>query len=185
MRRSGALAALLLLNACGSGGSDDTRAPAAAPTLAPTEVIKDALLYAAVKARLAGSDIDSTARISVRVRGGVATVSGVVKDAATKAREVELVHAMRGIRGVNDQLQVGRAGPGPAQAVGNAALLAAVEGRLTAQAGVNVARVKVNVDAGRVTLSGSAPTPALKTTLLAAARQTPGVRNVVDNIVVK
>lgn len=154
MRRSAALAAALLLSACGGGrGSDDTHAPAAAPTLPPTGAFKDALLYAAVKARLAGFDIDSTSRISVRVHSGVVTLSGVVKDAATKAREVKLVRAMRGIKGVDDQLYVGHAGPGAAP-VSNARLFAADE---------NLAAL-----------------PALG----AVARQTPGMRNVVDKIVV-
>jgi osmotically-inducible protein OsmY len=50
---------------------------------------------------------------------------------------------------------------------------------------VNVTGVRVKVAAGTVTLAGDAPTGAIKSTLVAAARRTPGVRNVIDRITVK
>jgi osmotically-inducible protein OsmY len=183
-RAAPAAAALaVLLGAC--SGSTDSHAPEGGPTLPPAGVFKDGLIYAAVKARLAGADIDSTTRISVIVHGGVVTLRGTVKDAATKEREAKLVAAMRGVKAVNDELRVGQVGPSAAQAVRNAALVAAVEGALAAQAGINVTGISVRADAGTVTLSGRAPTAAIKSTLVAAARQAPGVRNVVDRIAVR
>jgi osmotically-inducible protein OsmY len=64
--------------------------------------------------------------------------------------------------------------------------VAAVASSLTAQTGINVTGVTVHADAdtGTVTLAGHAPTAAVKSTLVAAARHTPGVRNVVDKITV-
>ncbi|MGD0473576.1 MAG: BON domain-containing protein [Candidatus Velthaea sp.] len=183
MKRPAALAAILVLTAC--GGSSDSRQPDNGPTLPPAGLFKDGLLYAAVKARLAGTDIDSTTRISVVVHDGVVTLSGTVKDAATRDREVNLVRRMHAVKAVNDEVRVGQVGPSAAQTVGDAALDAAVEAELTAQGGVNVAGVKVDVNAGTVTLSGHASTAAVKSTLLEAARQTPGVHDVVDRIAVK
>jgi osmotically-inducible protein OsmY len=183
VKRAAALAALLALAGCGSGG--DSRQPDSGPTLPPAEVFKDGLLYAAVKARLAGSDIDSTTRISVVVHDGVVTLSGTVKDAATQEREVNLVRKMRGVKSVNNELRVGRVGKSAAETVSDAALVAAVEAELTAQAGVNVTGIKVSANAGNVTLSGHAPTAAIRSTLVDAARHAPGVRNVVDRIEVR
>jgi osmotically-inducible protein OsmY len=183
VKRAALLTTLLVLAGCGSGG--DSRQPDDGPTLSPTGVFKDGLLYAAVKARLAGSDIDSTTRISVVVHDGVVTLSGAVKDAATRERELNLVRRMRGVKSVNDELHVGRVGPSAAQTVSDAALVAAVEAELTAQAGINVTGIKVSADAGNVTLSGRAPTAAIKSTLVEAARHAPGVRNVVDRVAVK
>lgn len=180
-----AAALIVVLAFAGCGGSGDSHQPASGPTLPPAGVFKDGLLYAAVKARLAGNDIDSTTRISVVVHDGVVTLSGTVKDAATKAREANLVRKMRGVKAVNDELRVGRVGPSAAQTVNDAALVAAVEAALTAQTGVNVTGIKVSADAGAVTLSGHANTAAIKSTLVDAARHTPGVRNVVDRITVK
>jgi len=183
VKRWAVCTAVVLLCACSRGGG--TQAPASGPTLPSAGAFKDGLLYAAVKARLAGSDIDSTTRISVMVRGGVVTLRGTVKDFATKEREVKLVRGMRGIAGVNDELRVGRVGPSAAQTVSNVELVAAVTGALVAQTGVNVGGIRVRADAGTVTLVGHAPTAAIKATLLAAARKTPGVRNVVDRIAVR
>jgi osmotically-inducible protein OsmY len=112
-------------------------------------------------------------------------LSGTVKDAAAKDHEVALVRRMRGVKAVNDELRIGHVGPSAAQTVGDAALVAAVEAELTAQAGVNVTTIKVDASAGNVTLSGHAATAAIKSTLVDAARHTPGVRNVVDRIAVK
>jgi len=186
-RQRAVVASLLVpavLGACG-GGQGDSRAADTSPTFPPVTAIKDGLLYAAVKARLAGSDIDSTTRISVIVHAGVVTLRGRVKDVATKGREVKVVAAMRGVKGVDDQLEVGHLGPSAAQVVSDAALVAAVEAALTAQAGVNVAGVVVHARDGTITLAGHAPTAAIKSTLVAAAAKTTGVRNVVDRIVVK
>jgi osmotically-inducible protein OsmY len=183
VKRALALAAAIVLASCGGGG--DTRQTESGPTMAPVAIFKDGLLYAAVKARLAGSDIDSTTRISVIVHDGVVTLRGAVKDAATKEHEVNLVRKMRGVKAVNDEIRVGRVGPSAAQTVSDAALVAAVEAQLAAQAGVNVAGIKVRASAGTVTLSGHASTEAIKSTLVEAARHAPGVRNVVDRIAVK
>jgi osmotically-inducible protein OsmY len=177
------LGLVLGLAACGGGG--DSRQPESGPTLPSAGAFKDGLLYAAVKARLAGTDIDSTTNVSVVVHDGVITLSGTVKDAATKGREVSRVREMRGVKAVNDELRVGRVGRTAAQTVSDAALVAAVEAEMTAQAGVNVTGVKVDASGGNVTLSGHAPTAAIKSTLAAAARRAPGVRNVVDRIAVR
>ncbi len=184
MKRTAALAALALLCACTST-SNGTHEPQSLPTLPPGGAFRDGLLYAAIKARLAGTDIDSTTRISVIVQNGVVTLRGTVADAATKEREAKTVRSMRGVKAVNDELRIGHVGPGAAQALTDAAVIAGVESALTAQAGINVTSVKVSADAGRVTLAGTAPTAAIKSTLLSAARRAPGVRNVVDRITVK
>jgi osmotically-inducible protein OsmY len=174
----------LVVTGCG-GGNDTTNAPADTPTLPPVSAFKDGLLYAAVKARLAGSDIDSTTRISVFVHSGVVTLRGPVPDRDAKARDVALVRGMRGVKVVHDELTIGHLGPSAAQAVGDVALVAAVESSLAAQAGVNVTGVRVRANAGTVTLTGRAPTAAIKSTLVAAAQKTPGVRNVIDRIAVR
>ncbi len=170
--------------ACTPGG-DTSRAPQPGPTLPPLSAFRDGLLYAAIKARLAGMDIDSTTRVSVAVHDGHVTLSGVIKNQQSKERDVKLVREMRGVKSVDDRLRVGRVGPSAAQVVGDAAIVAAVASALAAQTGINVASVRIRADNGTVTLAGHAATAAIKSTLLAAAKKTPGVRNVVDRIAVR
>ncbi len=184
MKRAAAASVLVLLAACG-GPTGDTHQPDSGPTLPPGGAFRDGLLYAAVKTRLAGADIDSATRISVVVHDGAVTLRGVVADAAAKAGDARMVRAMRGVKSLDDELRVGRTGPSTAQTIGDAALLAAVESALVAQTGVNVTGVHVHANAGTVTLTGHAATPAIKSTMLAAVRKTPGVRNVVDRLAVR
>ena len=169
---------------CTTGG-DTHGAPQAGPTLPPVSAFRDGLLYAAIKARLAGTDIDSTTRVSVAVHDGHVTLSGIIKNQQSKERDVTLVRRMRGVKSVDDQLRVGRVGPSAAQVVGDAAIVAAVASALAAQTGINVAGVRIRADNGTVTLAGHAATAALKSTMIAAAKKTPGVRNVVDRIAVR
>ncbi|MBV9271774.1 MAG: BON domain-containing protein [Candidatus Eremiobacteraeota bacterium] len=64
----------------------------------------------------------------------------------------------------------------------NAFLATRVGSAIAAQTGVNAARVKPTARDGVVTLTGSAPTSAVKQTMVQAARGVPGVRTVVDKI---
>jgi len=182
MRRIGAaLLAVTIAVAAGCGHHD---APKSLPTLPPGGAIKDGFLYAAVKARLAGADIDAATHISVVVHNGVVILRGPVASAAAKARFVKLVASMRGVSSVDDALHIGHV-PSWVDTVHNASLVAAVTSSLTEQAGINVTGIRVRASGGTVTLSGNASTPAIRSTLVAAAKKTPGVRNVVDRIAVK
>jgi len=67
----------------------------------------------------------------------------------------------------------------------NAVLATRVASAIAAQTGVNAARVKPTARDGVVTLTGSAPTDAVKRTMLDTARRVRGVRNVVDKIEVQ
>ena len=185
MRLTAALAIGLLasLCACHSGKAD--HGPNIGPTIGPGGVVHDGFLYAAIKAKLAGADIDSATRISVAIKGGAVTLSGNVKDRATKERAVALVRAVRGVRSVDDRLGIGHARKSVIEAVQDAGLVAAVATALTEQAGINVASLQIDASNGTVTLGGSAATSAIKSTVLATAKKTPGVRKLVDRIVVK
>jgi osmotically-inducible protein OsmY len=180
--KRGVLLTLLVLVGCGHAAN---HAPAGLPTLPPGGAFKDGLVYAAVKAKIAGADLDAAARISVRVHAGAVTLSGTVRSPEARERFVALASKTRGVNSVDDELHVGHLGPSLIDVVQNASLIAAVTSALTAQAGVNVGAVKVRAERGVVTLSGTAPTAAVRSTLVAAAKHTPGVRNVVDLIAVK
>lgn len=183
MRRALALTTLVLVAGCGGGGSEHAQ-PAPSITLPPTTAIKDALLVAAVKATLAGDDLDSAQHVGVTVRAGVATLTGNVRTAAQKERDVKLAAGVTGITSVIDRLHVGGKA-GATKSAADLALSARVAGSLAAQTGVNALGVHVGALDGSVTLEGRAPTPAIKETMLDVTRKTAGVRNVVDKIVVR
>jgi osmotically-inducible protein OsmY len=177
-------AACLGLAACTGGGDADKSAQSTA-TLAPGTVFKDALIVAAVKAKLAAGDIDSTTRVRVGAHDGRVILVGKVPTEAERKSSVGAAATVEGVTGVDDRLTVGNAGPSTAKEAGDLGLTATVEGALAAQTGVNVTDVRVKADGGTVTLTGRVATAAIKSTMLQAAKSAPGVRNVVDRIAVK
>lgn len=182
MKRALLLVAVLGLSACG-GDTGQSGADAQA-TLAPTTVFRDALLLAAVKAELAAEDIDSTTRVRVGVRDGAVVLAGTVATNTERARAVASAKKVTGVKSVEDRMTVGHVGPGAAKLGGDLAVAAGVEAAITAQTGVNVSTVRVAASSGTVTLSGTAPSDAVRATMVAAAKRAPGVRNVVDRIAV-
>ncbi|HWT05921.1 MAG TPA: BON domain-containing protein, partial [Xanthomonadales bacterium] len=129
---------------------------------------------------LIGDDPDSTLSLRVSVAGGVVTLRGTVHDAAIRRKVVADARATGGVKRVVDELRVDPRGPRLRQQVGDVALAARVQTAIAAQVGLQ--HVIVRVDHGVATLDGSASDAKTKRTILATARGTAGVRNVVDRI---
>ena len=178
MRAAFALAAVLALAAC--GGPAQERSPEPGPTRAATDVLRDSLILAAVKATLIADDPDSTATVRVSVANGVATLRGTVKDAATRARLGAAAARVAGVKQVVNDLRVDPHGPRLKDQVGDVTLAARIQAAIAAQVGVQ--RVTVRVDRGVATLDGTVHDPKTKATIEATARGTSGIRNVVDRI---
>jgi osmotically-inducible protein OsmY len=178
MRRALALAAALVLSGC--TGTSEQKMPQPFGTRAATSVLKDALLIAEVKSSLTAEDPDSAATVGVAARDGVVTLRGRVRDAATKARLDRAARKSSGVVRVVDQLKIDPRAPQLRQQVGDVALAARVQTAITAELGPQ--NVSVRVERGVATLTGSVPDRKTKATVLAAARGTSGIRNVVDRI---
>jgi osmotically-inducible protein OsmY len=178
VRHALALAAALLLAGC-TGASQ--RVPEPFGTLPPAAALKDALILTGVKAALIAVDPDSTTTLGVSVRGGVVTLRGTVRSAALRAKDVSEARKVAGVTSVVDVLRIDPRQPQINQRVDDAALVARIEAAITAQVGLQQ-HVAVSVDRGTVTLSGAVADAKTKATVLAAARGTSGVRNVVDRI---
>jgi osmotically-inducible protein OsmY len=185
MRRAQAIAMPLAFT-CAAGlfggctGSSQQRVPEPFGTRAATAVLKDALTLSAVKAKLIGDDPDSTISLRVAVTDGVVTLRGTVHDAAIRRKVVADARATGGVKRVVDELRVDPRGPRLRQQVGDVALAARITAAITAQVGLQ--HVVVRVDHAVATLDGTAPDAKTKRTILATARGTAGVRNVVDRV---
>ena len=71
------------------------------------------------------------------------------------------------------------------QGVSDAALTAAVEGAIAAQSGVNVFHIGSTAHDGVVTLKGTVPSEAVRSTVLTTVRGVRGVTSIVDQLVVR
>lgn len=177
MRRALALAAALAVAGCSQPAQPPPRSE---QTRAPTTVLRDALILSAVKAKLIGEDPDSTTTVSVTVDEGIVTLRGSVHDDGVRRRLVASARTGAGVTGVVDRLRIDPNGPRVKERIADVTLAARVETAITAQLGVQP--VIVRVEHRVATLEGSAPDAKTKRTLLATARATSGIRNVVDRI---
>lgn len=141
---------------------------------------------AEVHAKLLTIDADSTTAVKVDVSNdGVVTLTGEARDAQQRSAYEAAAASVSGVKRVDDRLRINPGVRGPKETLADAALATKVSANIAAQAGVNVANVKPGVHDGVVTLTGTAPTAAVKETILEAARRTGGVKSVIDRIEVK
>ena len=134
----------------------------------------------AVKARLTAEYPDSTTSVGVSVADGVVTLRGTVRDAKTRDAIVADTERTTYVRRVVDRIRVDPHSPRFRDQVGDVALATRVQAAIAAQLGLQ--QVTVRVDGGVATLTGTVPDTKTKRTILATARGTTGIRNVVDRI---
>jgi osmotically-inducible protein OsmY len=173
-----ALAAALALSGCTAPAPD--RAPGPLQTKPATTVLRDALILSAVKARLTAEYPDSTTSVGVSVDNAVVTLRGTVRDAKTRQAIVADTERTTYVQRVVDRIRVDPNSPRFRDQVGDVALATRVQAAIAAQLGFQ--QVTVRVDRGVATLSGTTADAKTKRTILATARGTAGIRNVVDRI---
>ena len=154
----------------------------------------DAGITTAVKGKLAVDDAVKAYQIDVDTRNKVVTLSGNVDTAMAKAKAVDLARTTDGVASVVDNLQVTGAvaaqpdayPPAAERAMfSDAALTASVKTRLAADPVVSALRIDVDTEAQVVTLTGDVRADAEKDQALKVARETEGVKSVVDRLTVK
>ncbi len=172
------LVTALVLSACTAPAPDN--APGPVRTRAATTVLRDALILSAVKARLTAEYPDSTTSVGVSVADGVVTLRGRVRDAKTRDAIVGDTERTTYVSRVVDRLRVDPRSPRFKDQVGDVALATRIQAAIAVQLGLQ--HVTVRVDRGVATLDGTTADAKTKRTILATARGTTGVRNVVDRI---
>ena len=173
MRRAG-LGMLVMLTACTA--AQQSSAPQAA---------QDAVIATTLKAKLAAIDVDSTTAVRVDVHDGHVILSGEVRRAAQRKQFEMVAREAAGVKSVTDKTRVNTALRGARDSLGDAALATKVMGALAAQSGINAFSIHAAVRAGTVTLRGTVPTQAIKTTVLETARKVDGVKVLSDHLTVK
>ena len=92
--------------ACSPAEQQNIRDEATTAGAKAEALIEDGAVTAAVKAKLLADQTVSGMRIDVDTRDGVVTLTGVVANAAAKARANELARSTTGARRVEDKLTV-------------------------------------------------------------------------------
>ncbi len=170
---------IVALAACSQQQLDN--ASHALSSTAPT-FANDALIVAQIEGYFVTIDADSALHVAVSSHDGVVKLSGRVKSQNVRERFVAAAQKTQDVKHVDADLRVDPHVPTTKGQVADFELAASVEANIAAQAGVNTFSVHVAAHAGTVTLSGKAPTPAVRATIVSAARSVSGVKNVVDRL---
>jgi osmotically-inducible protein OsmY len=139
----------------------------------------------------------SATEIHVTTENGVVVLSGSVPSAVHRDLAVEIAKNAEGVRDVRNELTVGEAPNNPSsaereehgrnertfgQVVHDATMTASVKMALAGSKGVKATDLDVDTRNSVVTLTGQVATQAEKQQALRIAKDTEGVRNVVDQI---
>lgn len=165
----------------------------------------DTGITTAVNARLAADNEVSTYNIDVETTDSVVTLTGEVDDPRARERAIELARNTDGVRDVVDRLTLssgatptsgtgaglpvdeGRREPGDRdESVGNPTANAVLTSKVKTQllADTTISGLKIDVDSrnGVVTLTGMVSSETQKARALRIARETEGVKSVVDEL---
>jgi osmotically-inducible protein OsmY len=142
----------------------------------------------AVKSKLAADDTVKAYKIDVDTKDAVVTLKGTVDSADAKTRAVEVARATKGVTDVVDQLNVtppGVATSGASEALEpltDPAITTAVKTSLLADPDSAGLKIDVDTKDAIVTLKGTVATEAEKTRAENVAKDTKGVRSVVNDL---
>jgi hyperosmotically inducible protein len=141
----------------------------------------DAAITTAIKEQLAADDEVKGHQIGVDARDRIVTLSGTVDNALAKVRAAEIARSYSGVSGVIDNIAL-TAGPKPMSP--DATLTEAVKTKLLAEKTISGRRIDVDAQDGVVTLKGEVHSQAEKDIAAQTARDTAGVRDVIDRLVI-
>ena len=151
----------------------------------------DAGITTKIKAKLAADSIVTASRLHVDTKNKIVTLSGTVDSEAAKAQAEALARGTQGVTDVVDNLTIGlpsrsaETSRALAQAADDAAITAAVKSKLIADSVVGGLKIDVDTKGGVVSLSGPVKNQNEKDTALRLARETSGVKDVKDNLVIQ
>lgn len=149
----------------------------------------DAGITTAVKSKLAADDTVKAYQIDVDTSEKVVTLSGNVDTMMAKSRAVELARTTDGVASVTDNIMVtgtADATPGMPDAApatfSDAGITATLKSKLLADTTVGGLSIDVDTQDGVVTLTGDVKSQAEKDQALRLARETDGVKSVLDKL---
>lgn len=162
----------------------------------------DAAITTNVKTKLAADEAVKAYEVDVTTRNRVVTLSGEVESQMAKEQALRIARETDGVREVVDELQIGEAEPTTGvfpgvnrddeadrgagreagTALSDAGITTAVKTKLLADAAVKGVTIDVDTANGIVTLSGRVASRAEADQALELARNTEGVKSVVDRL---
>ncbi len=149
----------------------------------------DAGITTKIKAKLAADSTVKASEVHVDTKDKIVTLSGTVDSEAAKAQAVALARGTEGVSDVVDNLTIApppsaEASRSVGQVVDDATITAEIKTKLMADSVVAGLKIDVDTKDGVVSLNGPVKNQEEKDTAIRLARETSGVKDVKDNLVV-
>lgn len=145
----------------------------------------DAYTTVAVKAKLAGVDVDSADTVGVAASNGTVTLTGKAHSQAERQAYIAAAQSVDGVHSVDDRLVIDPNERGIREQSGDVTLAGKVSAAIAGQAGINVFHVKVSAHDGAVSIDGTVPSASIARTIVDTARGVDGVKRVDSRITVR
>jgi len=143
----------------------------------PTELQRtDTDVAAAIRQALIWDVFVPEEQIQTTVRSGIVTLQGTVEYPSQREDAERAIRNLAGVCGIDNQIVVKRAD------VSRTALRTAIHDALERRADREADRIELDVEEGRVTLSGVVHSYTERKAVVGAARGTPGVLTVIDHL---
>lgn len=146
----------------------------------------DAGVTTKVKAKFAADDVVKAYQIDVDTERKVVTLTGNVDSAAAKNQAVRLARGTEGVTNVVDKLKVTTtetpSSPDTRADVTDAGITAAIKTKFLADTAIAGLKIDVDTKNGVVTLTGPVKTAAERAEAIRLARETTGVKTVIDRL---
>jgi len=144
--------------------------------------LDDGVITSKVKAKLAADPEVNPFEIDVDTRNRVVYLSGMIDTWDERMEAERLARNTGGVIGVVNELQIGE--HAALEEINDARIASKVKLRLAADPDINAFNIDVDIDLGVVTLRGEVNTPWQKREAASIARNTAGVKEVKNQILV-
>ncbi|MBU4317151.1 MAG: BON domain-containing protein [Proteobacteria bacterium] len=141
---------------------------------------EDSNISASIKTEFVKDPLIKSLKIDVDTIDGHVILSGVVDSELQSSRAVEIAEQYKGVKSVKNNMQIGSKSFG--QAIDDKVIGGKIKAKLINEPGISALNIDVDVDIGRVTLSGVVHSQKIKNRIMELAREVQGVVDVVDNI---
>jgi len=140
--------------------------------------VNDSWVTAKTKIALFADERVKGRQVDVDTKDGLVTLRGTVDSSDAKTAAEEIANRIDGVKGVQNELQVVTPPEMKAVKQDDKAVKRQVQERLSSDATLKAARIRVRTDAGMVTLQGEVPSVTDSARASQLAREVPGVRAV-------
>lgn len=146
-------------------------------------MMDDSILATKVKTKMISDEFVKARDIDVDVLNQVVFLVGVVESESQKRMAADIARGVEGVRGVENQLVVGRTSIG--QDVNDAVLSSKIKAKLIQTKDIRSTNIDVDTNNNIVTLTGIVGSEAERQKALYVVQQVAGNRQIINNLMVK